>query len=215
MSSAAVLGRLRYFVNFYPVCPSGICYEQNIIVGRTDEQLADVIVFKKGCTVTACSSPTLLFICRNRNTFHITKFRNHNNHVFFLNHIFNVYFFYFIGNDVCSSVIAVFFCHFICFFLNKVKNFLVMFKQIFQIINICLKLTDFFLQIFNLQMSKPFKLHINYCLSLFIIKRKTGFKLIFCIFCITACFYNLYDFVNIIDCSNKSFKNMHSVLCNF
>ena len=64
-------------------------------------------------------------------------------------------------------------------------------------------------------MCEALKLHINNCLCLLIIKIKSLLKLKLSILSIFRRLNNLDNFINVIDCSNQSFQNVHSVLSNF
>ena len=215
MSTTTCFFAFRNLVNLKPVSTTNICNKEQVLFCRTDKELVYIIIFKKCCTVAAGSSPTLLFVFCNRNSFDITKAGNHYNHVLILNHIFKIYLFNFVIYNFCSAVITIFICKLVCFIFNYLKDFFVVNKQILKIINPGLKLFNLFLQIFNLQMCKTFELHINDCLSLLIIKVEAFFQTELCIFCISAGLDNLNYFINIVDCCNEGFQNMHSVFCNF
>ena len=161
---------------FNPISFTKVCNEQNIIMCRAYKKLINIIVFNKSSAVTSSSSSTLLFILSNRYTFHVTKFRNHDNHVFFLDHIFNIDFFYFVSDNIGLSVISVFFCNFINIIFNYTQNLFRIGKQIIKIINPCLQFLNFILKIFYKQMSKPFQWHFNNSSRLLIINIKSFAK---------------------------------------
>ena len=132
-------------MNFYPVSFSFICNEHEIVMCRSNKQLIDIVFFHQFCTDSSFSSTTLTFVQADRNTLDVSQFGDKDNHILFFYHVFYIDFFYFTGNNICFTIIAIFFCNLICFLFNNLKDFFVMGKQVFKVGNKGFNLCHFLL----------------------------------------------------------------------
>ena len=75
---------------------------------RSHKQMFDIIFFP--CSATDCSAAAtaLLTVFSSRSSFDITKMRNRNHHIFFLDQVFDPYFIIQVS-DLCFSCITEFF----------------------------------------------------------------------------------------------------------